>query len=85
MDNAYTIRLKAVDCFQLLDALTSRAEAYERTMSYFRGETNNATFCEVEECRDMEEAASIAKHFRDIINNVESQIQTQKSTPREVR
>jgi hypothetical protein len=74
MAKTYTLRLEPADCLQILDALTSRAEAYERTMSYLKGEISNDCDFVIEECRDENEAAEITKHFRDIQHNSETQI-----------
>lgn len=80
MSRVVTISLEAADVFQILDALESRAEAYEKTASLMKGEYKISeedaldSFFVPEECRDAAEAEEIAKHFRDIFRTLESQI-----------
>lgn len=72
----FKIELESVDVCQLLDALSSRAEAYENTASLLRGEGTDEFFVP-EEVDDAEEADRIAAHFRDIIETVEKQMGAQ--------
>jgi hypothetical protein len=90
MARRVTINLEAADVFQIINALESRAQAYERTAVLMRGEDRaghvNEDYAEMpsedsldqlfipEECRDASEAEEIAKHFRDIIASLEKQI-----------
>jgi len=80
MSRVVTISLESADVFQILDALDSRAEAYEKTASLMKGEYKLSEedalddFFVPEECRDAAEAEEIAKHFRDIFRTLESQI-----------
>lgn len=83
MPAAYNLTLEPADVFQILDALGSRAEAYERTAASLRGDSPAASagmdaldaFFVPEECRDDEEADEIARHFRDIIVTIERQLE----------
>ena len=81
-----TLKLDVADIFQILDALNSRAEAWEKTADALEGSTdtltNNAntlgldafdSFFIPEECDDSEEAQSIASYFRDIITKINTQ------------
>ena len=74
MATVYSIQLKAENIFQIIDALNSRAFAYEETARYLRGESTEDEFIIAEECQDPEEAEDIAKHFRDIVQTIENQI-----------
>lgn len=80
---ARTVRLtlETVDVLQILDALDSRAEAYEKTAALFSGrkirlkkgqDALDALFI-LEECKDAYEAKEIARHFRDIIETINQQ------------
>lgn len=74
MATVYSVQLKAENIFQIIDALNSRASAYEETARYLRGESTEDEFIIAEECHDPEEAEDIAKHFRDIVQTIENQI-----------
>ena len=75
MSRPITLTLESIDVLQLLDALESRAVAYEKTAALFTGEEISPregedaldSFFVPEECRDADEAKEIARHFRDII------------------
>ncbi len=70
----YTLNLIAADVLQTLDALESRAIAYENTAASFSGNYEGEYDLFVpEECRDAEEAREIARHFRDIIATINEQ------------
>lgn len=81
MSRTITLTLESIDVLQLLDALESRAVAYEKTAALFRGEEVPLTegedaldsFFVPEECRDADEAKEIARHFRDIIEKIDDQ------------
>ena len=70
----YTVTLSSIDIFQTIDALSSRAESYEQTARYLKGNYDVNADIVIEECRDHREAQAIAKHFRDIIKKIEEQI-----------
>lgn len=72
MASVYMLKLPATDVFQILDALESRAESWKKTAAHYSGEENVGF--PIEECRDKEEAESIAVHFRDIIEKIKTQI-----------
>ena len=69
-----TITLEAPDVMQILDALGSRAQAWENTEAALNGDFESDEFFMPEECEDSSEAAEIAQHFRDIISTIENQI-----------
>lgn len=81
MSRTVTLTLESIDLLQILDALESRAEAYEKTSALFSGkkvrhaEGQDAldAFFIPEECKDAYEAKEIAKHFRDIIAAINRQ------------
>lgn len=75
----YTLNLIPADVLQTLDALESRAIAYEKTAANFSGDYKSENdgeydFFMPEECRDAEEAREIAQHFRDIITTINAQM-----------
>jgi hypothetical protein len=90
MTRTITVTLEVADILQILDALESRAEAYEKTAALIRGEykmqedsdgdleldseDSSDRFFVAEECRDASEAEEIAKHFRDIIASLGKQL-----------
>lgn len=89
MSRTVTLNLDSIDICQILDALDSRAESYEKTVAILNGrafrklkkldppEARRMALLELyfsgEECRDSEEAAEIARHFRDIIATINQQ------------
>ena len=82
MARSYNLTLDPADVFQLLDALESRAEAWDKTFRVLRGEV--MTFSDdlldlfvPEECTSSNEAKEIANHFRDIISTIHDQIHAQ--------
>lgn len=74
MSRTFTLTLERVDVMQILDALTDRAEAWEKTEAVLNGEFESEDIFVPEECDDASEAAEIAQHFRDIISTLETQI-----------
>jgi hypothetical protein len=58
---------------QILDALESRREAWEKTSAYFRGVLNDPFFS-IEECTDAEEADQIAAYYLEIENELRAQL-----------
>ena len=75
----YQLVLDGVDVLQTLDALDTRAEAYERTAAYLRtGFMDPDDFFIIEECSYPEEADEIAKHFREIIDTLNAQWHNQQ-------
>lgn len=74
MSRTFTLTLERADVMQILDALTDRAEAWEKTEAVLNGEFESEDIFVPEECDDASEAAEIAQHFRDIISTLETQI-----------
>ena len=72
----HALNLKTEDVFQILDALESRATAWESTEDSLRGEASEDDFFIPEDCSDANEADAIATHFRDIIRTIEEKTQT---------
>lgn len=75
MTKTFTLTLEKSDVMQVLDALSDRAEAWEKTEAVLNGEFESEDVFVPEECDDASEAAEIAQHFRDIISIIEAQIQ----------
>ncbi len=81
MSRTVTLSLESIDILQILDALESRAEAYEKTSALFSGRKPRLkkghdaldSFFIPEECKDAYEASEIAQHFRDIIETINEQ------------
>ncbi|MBI1325397.1 hypothetical protein GC170_19710 [bacterium] len=67
------IELSDIDLGQTLDALDTRAEAYEKTAAYLDGEPLACKFFLPEEVNDSYEARRIAEHFRSIMANIQEQ------------
>lgn len=90
MTKTVTITLEVADIFQIINALESRVDAYEKTAELLKDEHEADRDSEVdsemdsedlsdeffiaEECKDASEAEEIASHFRDIITSLERQI-----------
>lgn len=74
MKSIYTVTLSSDDVFQTIDALSLRAEAYEQTACYLKGNCEINEHIKIEECTDHYEAQAIANHFREIIKKIECQI-----------
>lgn len=72
MTTIYNLKLSAIDVFQIIDALNSRAVSYQKTASYLSGEENEHIM--IEECYGSFEAQEIARHFHNIIKTIERQI-----------
>lgn len=73
MSKSIRLSLSPADVLQILDALDSRAEAYEKTAKGHTGDLYDDDFFIPEEVRDSNEAREIAKHFRDIIATINEQ------------
>jgi hypothetical protein len=76
MKKTYRIELDDFDLGQVLDGLEIRAEAWEKTADYHRSGESPPDFI-VEECKDAEEADTIASHYRTIIAKVRRQREEQ--------
>ncbi|MFH1024941.1 MAG: hypothetical protein V1809_16295 [Planctomycetota bacterium] len=74
----FSLVLPSADVFQILDAVDSRAESWEYTAGHLAGNLDqDDEFRAPEECDSADEAAGIAKHFRDIGATIRKQIKTQ--------
>ena len=72
----YQISLDLTDVSQILDALETRADAWEFTQNVLNGDAELDDELRIpEECSDATEAKSIAEHFRDIISTIRKQIE----------
>lgn len=65
--------LDTMDLGQTLDALDTRAEAYERTAEYLDGADAGGLGFVIEEVNDAAEARSIAEHFRHVQTVLQAQ------------
>lgn len=79
MSRTFTLTLENADVFQILDALSDRAEAWEKTEAVLNGEFESEDIFVPEECDDASEAAEIAQHFRDVISTIQAQLQQNES------
>lgn len=74
----FSLTLPSADVFQILDALDSRADAYEYTARHLMGTQDCGDDLRVpEECSDPSEAVKIAMHFRDVETAIRRQIEKQ--------
>jgi hypothetical protein len=78
MANTYTIRLESNDLGQALDGLRCREAAWRNTARYLETGESPIEFFLAEECRDAEEARSIAEHYQRIIASIETQMEAQR-------
>lgn len=67
------IEMSDIDLGQTLDALDTRAEAYEKTAAYLDGESIEDDGFIIEEVNDSYEARRVAEHFRSIMAKIEEQ------------
>lgn len=74
MATIYNLKLSSVDVFQIIDALNSRADSYQKTACYLSGENEVNENIMIEECNGPFEAQEIARHFQDVIKTIEKQI-----------
>lgn len=78
MGEIFQLRLEANDLGQLLDGLRCRAEAWRDTAIYLQTGEPPSGFFLPEECRDAEEAESIATDYERIIADIGRQRDEQK-------
>lgn len=78
MGKVFQLRLEANDLGQLLDGLRCRAEAWRNTAVYLQAGEPLSEFYQPEECRDAEEAWSIAADYERIIADIVRQRDEQK-------
>ena len=76
MQKHYSIKLSAHDLGQLLDGLRFRAESWQKTAKFLAGHVPDEPFI-CEECRDLQEAESIAQHYIRIVTEIERQFKKQ--------
>ncbi len=74
MAMTHTLKLCSTDIFQIIDALNSRADAYQQTACVLSDECKVNEKIVFEDCSDPFEAKEIAKHYRDIAESIENQI-----------
>ena len=80
MGTTFLLRLEGNDLGQLLDGLRNRSEAWHETAIYMEsGYTERDDFI-VEECRDADEAHTIAAHYDRIIATIQQQIAAQQKS-----
>jgi len=74
----FSLTLPSADVFQILDALDSRADSWGYTARHLAGNPDQDDELRVpEECDNADEAAGIAKHFRDVGATIRNQIEGQ--------
>jgi hypothetical protein len=72
----FALSMPSADVFQILDALDSRAASWEYTARSLSGISESDDEHQIpEECDDPEEAGRIARHFREIAEAVQCQIE----------
>lgn len=73
-----TLRLNSLDVIDMIDGLTVRAEAYEKTAEFLEsGYIDDDSFV-AQEVRDEHEARAIARNFRRTIRSLERQLREQR-------
>ncbi len=77
MASKIRIELEPNDLGQAIDGLEVRAKAWEDTAVYLRTGESSDEFFMPEECRDAEEADSIANHYRSILRKIRQQVEKQ--------
>jgi len=77
MSGNYLIRLSTVDVMQLLDALKLRAQIWENTVKYSKGELMADMINGIEEYSNIKEAEEILGHYKSIIDSVNYQMDHQ--------
>lgn len=78
MGKTFHLKLESNDLGQLLDGLRCRAESWRNTATYLQTGESPEEFFMVEECRDAEEAESIAADYERIIAEMVRQRDQQK-------
>jgi len=77
MPRQIQLTLEATDACQLLDGLATRAEQWEATVEILEtGHVTDDRYCALE-CDSAEEAATIGRHYRELLANLNRQIATQ--------
>jgi len=78
MRRTFQIVLDDFDLGQMLDGLDVRAKAWENTAEYLRTGESPENFFLSEECRDADEADTLAQHYRSIIQKIRNQLAEQR-------
>ena len=74
----FSLTLPSADVFQILDALDNQADSWEYTERQLVGNPDpDDEFRVPEECDRADEAATIAKHFREVGATIRKQIEGQ--------
>ena len=74
MSSEIHITLNAVDLGQIIDGLSIRAEEWERTACWLRGEMDTASeLFLIQECSCPDEAERIARHYWSIVESIRNQ------------
>jgi hypothetical protein len=77
MGKQFRILLDSREVGVLLDALRARHESWQNTASFLEaGQFSDGVFI-CEECNDADEAASVARHFAELISRIERQVEAQ--------
>lgn len=77
MGKEIQLRLDSLDLGQVLDGLRARQDSWQKTADFLdSGNVADAAFIS-EECNDATEAASIARHYSQIISQIERQVKEQ--------
>jgi len=83
MGRVIVLKLKDLDVAQVVSGLEVRAKQWEDTASYLRTGELPSEFFIAEECRDTEEAESIARDYRSILRKIERQVNRQRGKARQ--
>ena len=73
MEKSVQFQFTELEAGQVMDALSIRAEAYERTAAYLKGKNKGEDFV-IEEVKNADEATKIAKFYRRILVSMRSQM-----------
>ena len=76
-DEFVTLKLPTLFVSQILDGLQIRAESWERTKDYLSDGVINPDDPYIEECDDETEARQIETFYREIIKEIETQLDAQ--------
>ncbi len=77
-DEFVTLKLPKVFVGQILDGLRIRAESWERTKIYFSdGVIVDPDDPYIEECNDEVEARQIESYYKEIVKEIETQLEAQ--------
>jgi len=77
MPENYFIRLSSMDLGQLIDGLCVREKSWRDTATYLRGGYISDDSFVCEECKNEQEAKSIADHYKRLITDLQKQREEQ--------